>query len=129
MANSNCLEGIKCPDCGNEKAFHIQSSVVMHVTDDGTECRGDVEWDDDSYTQCCACERSAELACFNGASTQKAHVKPIIVAIEGGIVQDVTGLPAGYELHVEDRDEGDTSHPSWDAEKQCFVTVFEGDEV
>jgi hypothetical protein len=50
----------------------------------------------------------------------------ITVTIEGGIVQDVTGLPQGYELHVEDHDEGDTSHPSWDAQKRCFVTIFDG---
>ena len=33
--NTNCLEGIKCPKCGNEDKFVI--SVVAHatVTDDG----------------------------------------------------------------------------------------------
>jgi hypothetical protein len=52
------------------------------------------------------------------------HPRPriITVIIEGGIVQDVTGILTGYELH----DEGDESHPSWDAEKECFVTIYEG---
>ena len=53
--------------------------------------------------------------------------KIITVTIEGGIVQDVTGVPSGYELHVEDHDDGDTSHPSWNEGKQCFITIFDGE--
>jgi len=52
--------------------------------------------------------------------------KIITVTIQGGLVQDVTGVPKGYELHVEDHDEGDESHPAWNAEKECFVTIYEG---
>ncbi len=64
MVNFNCLEGVKCPDCGNEKSFYIQSTAVMYVTDDGAECRSDIEWSDDSHTQCPQCERSGHLAKF-----------------------------------------------------------------
>lgn len=53
--------------------------------------------------------------------------KIITVRIEDGLVQDVTGVPAGYALHVEDYDGEDTSHPSWNAEKECFVTIYDGD--
>jgi hypothetical protein len=52
--------------------------------------------------------------------------KPITVHVEGGLVQDVTGIPAGYELRVEDYDHADDSHPAWNAEKECFVTVYDG---
>lgn len=52
--------------------------------------------------------------------------KLITVTIEGGLVQDVKGVPNGYELHVEDHDEGDESFPAWDAEKKCFVTIYQG---
>ena len=64
MANENCLEDIKCPACGNEDVFYIQSTAVMYVTDDGAECRSDIEWDDDSHTQCAKCECSGKLADF-----------------------------------------------------------------
>lgn len=64
MVNINCLEGISCPDCGNEERFYIQSTAVMFVTDDGAECRSDIEWDDDSHTQCPVCERSGRLVEF-----------------------------------------------------------------
>ncbi len=56
-----------------------------------------------------------------------AEKRTIKVHVEGGLVQDVDQrIPAGYEVRVEDRDDGDTSHPSWDAEKGCFVMVYEG---
>jgi hypothetical protein len=37
----------------------------MDVTDDGAECRSDVEWNDDSHTVCPSCEKSGKLAEFN----------------------------------------------------------------
>ena len=55
--------------------------------------------------------------------------KAITVKVEGGMVSDVGGIPAGYELRVEDYDHADESHPGWDAEKECFATVYGGDGV
>jgi hypothetical protein len=55
-----------------------------------------------------------------------ANPTTITVHVEGGLVQDVTGIPAGYELRVEDHDGDDISHPAWDAEKECFVTIYDG---
>jgi hypothetical protein len=52
--------------------------------------------------------------------------KIITVKINRGLIEDVTGLPKGYELHVLDHDGDDTAHPSWDAEKGCFVTIYDG---
>ena len=60
-----------------------------------------------------------------GATPQK---KTITIHLDGGLVQDVTGIPPGYEVHVHDHDEGDRSHPSWDEGKECFVTVYGGEE-
>jgi hypothetical protein len=48
MTNTNCLEGIRCPDCGNEESFRIAAKTIVTVTDDGIEDHGDMEWDDDS---------------------------------------------------------------------------------
>lgn len=58
-----------------------------------------------------------------------APSKTITVQVEGGLVQDVTGIPAGYEVRVEDYDEGDPSRQTWDDEKKFFVTVYGGDGV
>lgn len=50
--NTNCLEGVRCPRCGQEDEFRILGTSVFQVVDDGTIGHGDVEWDDDSHTLC-----------------------------------------------------------------------------
>lgn len=50
----------------------------------------------------------------------------ITIHLEGGFVQDVTGIPAGYEVRVEDYGFPETDDDSWDADKKCVVTVYEG---
>jgi hypothetical protein len=68
------------------------------------------------------------MAAGKAEDTFAAELPRIItVTIEGGLVQDVTGVPHGYELHVEDHDEGDETQPQWNADKECFITIYEGD--
>jgi hypothetical protein len=74
-----------------------------------------------------AAEDFARAVLAKAQGNRLSPLKTITVHLEGGLVHDVTGIPAGYEVRVEDHDEGDTSHPSWDAEKGCFVTVFGGE--
>ena len=64
MTNTNCLEGIKCPACGNEDRFRIAGRTLFTVTDEGTEDYGDSEWDDDSYAECTECYRHGTLKDF-----------------------------------------------------------------
>lgn len=70
MANENHLEGIKCPDCGQEDRFIIAASVKVEVTDDGADIASPFygtgfEWDDDSYTRCPECDREGTLKDFS----------------------------------------------------------------
>jgi len=67
MSNQNCLQGIKCPKCGNEDRFKIQASIACHVTDEGSEPDGDHEWDETSHTICPVCEFENSLAAFTKA--------------------------------------------------------------
>jgi hypothetical protein len=66
MTNTNCLENIKCPACGNEDTFRIAATAMFTVSDDGTEDHGDVEWDDDSYAECAGCYHHGTLKDFAG---------------------------------------------------------------
>lgn len=51
--NENCLEGVACPNCGQEHRFHIAAMVMVEVTDNGTEDMGGAyEWDDSNTCQC-----------------------------------------------------------------------------
>lgn len=53
--NSNCLEGIACPECKSQEPFFIVVQMTVQVWDDGTEPGGDSVWDDESLITCCAC--------------------------------------------------------------------------
>jgi hypothetical protein len=65
MPNTNCLKDIKCPNCGQEDSFKIDSTVLAHVTDDGAEAaNGSFSWDRDSLIDCIECEHSGTVADF-----------------------------------------------------------------
>jgi hypothetical protein len=58
--NTNCLEGIKCPDCGNEESFMVTVTGITKVTDDGTDHVTDLEWAEDAPTICNQCQRTGK---------------------------------------------------------------------
>lgn len=64
MTNENCLEGIRCPKCGNDDVFHIVCTTYAVVKDDGAEAYGDLEWNDESRTTCAECHLTAPLKEF-----------------------------------------------------------------
>jgi DNA-directed RNA polymerase subunit RPC12/RpoP len=69
MTNTNCLEGLRCPHCGNEDRLLIVATVVAEVTDDGADVASPqygngFEWDDDSNTRCPECDRAGPLSGF-----------------------------------------------------------------
>jgi hypothetical protein len=77
-----------------------------------------------------------ETAAFSKAASaaerlvgDSSEPQNIVLTIRYGLIDEVTGIPAGYELRVEDYDGDDASHPAWNAEKECFVTVFDGSGV
>jgi hypothetical protein len=79
MTNTNCLKGIACPKCGHSESFNIEATVVLHVTDDGSEDRGgDHYWDEDSHCQCGnpACEHGCALWEFEVENQTSKDAKP-----------------------------------------------------
>jgi hypothetical protein len=64
MTNTNCLEGIRCPACGNGDVFDISTRALATVTDEGIDNATDHEWDDNSYTRCPECDEDGELGEF-----------------------------------------------------------------
>lgn len=64
MTNENCLQGIRCPSCGQEDRFKITAAITCLVTDNGSEPVGDHDWDDDSNTHCSECGFNAKLKDF-----------------------------------------------------------------
>ena len=70
--NTNCLEHTACPQCGNDSALKIAVKTLAHVTDDGAETFGDLEWDDQSFAACPACGREGKLGEFRRLSPEEA---------------------------------------------------------
>lgn len=50
--NENCLEGVRCPECGQEDSFWIEARALCKVFDDGIEESQDFEWDENSFCMC-----------------------------------------------------------------------------
>ena len=74
--NTNCLEHIACPQCGNDSALKIAVTALAHVTDDGAETFGDLEWDDQSFAACPACGREGKLGEFRSPTVGEVHGAP-----------------------------------------------------
>jgi hypothetical protein len=53
--NTNCLAGMRCPNCGSRGPFAVSATALFTIGDDGTEDFGDVEYDGGSYCECPAC--------------------------------------------------------------------------
>lgn len=64
--NSNCLAGMRCPDCGSEGPFEIAVKALARMTDDGCETVEDIEWTDASPVECVGCKRVAPSVIFRG---------------------------------------------------------------
>jgi hypothetical protein len=70
------------------------------------------------------CQMARVIESLDDMPNPQARI--ITVRVQGGLVQEVSGIPAGCELRVEDHDDGDRDHPSWNPNKGCFVTIYEG---
>lgn len=90
--NTNCLEGIACPECGNHKSFSILMSSWFDINDDGTGDNEDTEWGDDSAITCTECQHSGTVAAFKGLA-----VKPSPAAKKSGFA-DLTQPLSTFEL-------------------------------
>jgi hypothetical protein len=76
MTNTNCLQGISCPNCVQEDRFRIAAVISCLVTDGGSEPVGDHEWDGDSATHCPECG-------FNGKLKDFRKIPPLLPDPDG----------------------------------------------
>ncbi len=53
--NSDYLDGMACPDCGQWDEFIIHVSGYVIVDDDGIQEDADYEWSNDSHCECRKC--------------------------------------------------------------------------
>lgn len=58
-ANENCLENVRCPNCGNMDKVLVVATVWVVVTDDGADIDPDdasFDYEAESAAQCPDCE-------------------------------------------------------------------------
>lgn len=66
MANTNFLDGMKCPRCNSEGPFKIAVCIMAMVHDSGVdEHVGNYEWDDNATCICCNCDLIETVEDFN----------------------------------------------------------------
>ena len=73
--NENCLEGLRCPACGEYDMLLIEVRTVIEITDEGTGDFGDTEWDENSYCECSQCTYHGKVADFR-IDPPKKKVQP-----------------------------------------------------
>lgn len=70
---TGCVEGMKCPSCGQAETFHIEGSSTFVVTEDGCEQKGDTEWDSTSFARCPECDWSGTVKLLLRGSENADH--------------------------------------------------------
>lgn len=64
MPNTNCLEGIACPECKSEGPFAIHSCALVLMSDNGGEETTDIEWSPASVITCKGCGHFGKVRDF-----------------------------------------------------------------
>lgn len=53
--NTNALEGMSCPQCGNYAGFQIEAETIVEVFDNGVDSYSKTGWGDHSNVKCPEC--------------------------------------------------------------------------
>ena len=73
MTNTNCLEGMQCPECKSDGPFRIAATVLVLVEDDGVaDDLSGSEWSDDGLCECDECDHSGTVKDFIIKETEAA---------------------------------------------------------
>ena len=66
MANINCLDGLRCPECGSYEPFIIRGVADFEAYDDGVTLAEDpqIDWYDSSWCHCKNCGYAYQIKSF-----------------------------------------------------------------
>ena len=81
MENTNCLEGYRCPRCGNDKSFRMVATALFYVIDDGTDSYEQVAWDEHSKAWCTQCEWAGPCGELTGTKVQPKPIERDVDAV------------------------------------------------
>ncbi len=86
--NVNCLEGRRCPSCGQVAEIDVKAVVWVSMADDGITNEGDHDFDDTSPARCSECNFVGTWGDFRQKVTMTA----------GQLIQQLQKLPAETPL-------------------------------
>lgn len=61
MENTNCLEGMRCPNCKSPGPFNIWGKAYFHVHDDGCSEFEELCWEENSNAHCPGCDWNGKV--------------------------------------------------------------------
>jgi len=64
MGNTNCLAGMRCPECASEERFKVVGLTTATLTDDGAEEHDGLDYDSKAPCTCVACGHEGLVAEF-----------------------------------------------------------------
>ena len=68
--NTNCLEGWKCPKCGQEDEFRVTAVTTVRLIDNGIDDEeGGFEYNEDSPARCPECGVTSTVGYFTGGAS------------------------------------------------------------
>jgi len=62
--NTNCLDGMRCPECGSCKPFDIVVGCIARTFDSGVEHTWDFDWSRESSCTCVVCGHHGQVKDF-----------------------------------------------------------------
>ena len=65
--NENCLQNIKCPNCGSYERFAVLTQLVMEWTDDGSDWykhNSETEMVENGFMECLECHHTGVVEDF-----------------------------------------------------------------
>jgi hypothetical protein len=109
---TGCLEGFRCPKCGNTDGFSIVVETTVKVFANGTDDMEGAEWDADSSCSCLDCHESGIVSDFDATASRPEKTKTEADLFVENVAHlkkwgepDENGVPfAPSENHVDSHD-------------------------
>ena len=111
MTNTNCLQDIACPQCGQTDSFIIEVKTRANVTDNGAETFGDMYWDERSFIECKNCQTGGIVDEFT-RQTLVSLRNTVTIVLDCGLVVGAYSTDSAtrlivMDLDIDGADEGD----------------------
>lgn len=80
--NHNCLDGMRCPECGSYGPVNIVAECIAEIFDSGVERTWDFGWSDQSVCTCSICGHHGQVKNFleeegaNGCAPDEQEFSP-----------------------------------------------------